>query len=164
MKKLLVLLIMLSPLVVGEQKIYRTENEAGLVRFSDRLPVIDPETAAEIKTEEVVIDPDAMNTTPSSFYSEAIKQNEKEQKENAKDKVKQESVFDEKIAKARTALEQTEQELEAGQARKPNDLLSKIGGGTRIAPAYLDRVSTLTAKRDAAQAKLDELHRQKSKL
>jgi hypothetical protein len=104
-----------------------------------------------------------MNTLPSSFYSEAIKQNEREQQANARDKVKQERAVDEKIAKTIIALQQAEQELEAGQVRNASDLLAKSGGGTRLAPAYLDRVSTLTANRDAAQVKLEKLYRQKSK-
>jgi hypothetical protein len=164
MRKLLILLTILSPLVAAEQKIYRTENEAGLVSFSDRLPLIDSNRSEDSKAEEVVIDPDTMNTSLSSFYSKAIKQSEQEQKANARDKVKQERAVDEKIAKTRVALEQAEQELEAGQVRSPSDLLAKIGGGTRLAPAYVDRVSTLTANRDTIQAKLDELYRQKSKL
>jgi hypothetical protein len=163
MRKLLILLMILSPTMVAEQKIYRTENEACLVSFSDRLPLIDPDNADEVKAEEVVIDSKGMNTLPSSFYSEAIKQNEREQQANARDKVKQERAVDEKIAKTIIALQQAEQELEAGQVRNARDLLAKSGGGTRLAPAYLDRVSTLIANRDAAQVKLEKLYRQKSK-
>jgi hypothetical protein len=162
MKKLLMVLSILSPMVAAEQKIYRIENESGLVSFSDRLPLINPETAGEIKTEEVVINPAAMNTTPSSFYRQAIRQNEREQKDKAENKIKQEIILDEKIAKAKTALALADQKLVAGKARKSSDLLAKTGGGTRIAPEYLDRVSRLTAERDAAQVKLEELNRLKS--
>lgn len=164
MKILLVLLIALAPLVVAEQKIYRTEDQAGQVRFSDRLPVIDPDAVDKVEPEEVVIDHDAMNTTSSSLYTKAIKENEREQKNKAEEKIVQENTLDEKIARAKNTLKLTEQELKVGQIRGANDIIGKVGGGTRPAPAYIDRVEKLTAKRDAAQAEVDELRREKSKL
>jgi hypothetical protein len=164
MKNLLVLLIALSPLVAAEQKIYRTEDQAGQVRFSDRLPVIDPDAVEKVEPEEVLIDHDAMNTTPSSLYTKAIKENEREQKNKAEEKIVQENTLDEKIVSAENVLELAEQALETGQIRSANDIIGKVGGGTRSAPAYIDRVEKLTAKRDAAQAEVDELRREKSKL
>ena len=164
MRKLLVLLIALSPLVAAEQKIYRTEDQSGQVRFSDRLPVIDPDAVETVEPEEVVIDQDAMNTTPSSLYTKAIKENEREQKNKAAEKIVQENTLDEKIVRAENGLELAEQALKTGQVRGANDIIGKIGGGTRSAPAYLERVEKLTAKRDAAEAELEALRREKSKL
>ena len=164
MKKILILLIALSPLVAAEQKIYRTEDQTGQVRFSDRLPVIDPDAVEKVESEEVVIDHDAMNTTPSSLYTDAIKKNEREQKNKAEEKIVQKNTLDEKIVSAENALELAEQQLKAGQIRGANDIIGKVGGGTRSAPEYINRVEKLTAKRDAAQAEIVELRREKSKL
>ena len=163
MKKLLILLIALSPLAAAEKKIYRTEDETGQVRFSDRLPVIDPDAVEKVEPEEVVIDQDAMNTTPSSLYTKAIKQNEREQKNKAEEKIVQENTLDKKLVSAENALELAEQELKAGQTRGANDIIGKVGGGTRPAPDYIARVEKLMAKRDAAQAEIVELRRQKSR-
>jgi|TARA_B110000902_G_scaffold262733_1_gene340225 hypothetical protein len=165
MKKLLILLMMLAPIVVGaDQKIYRTEDESGLIRFSDRLPAIDPDVLEKVDIKAVVIEPKVMNTIPSSSYQQAIKTNELEQKEKAKAKVQQETIFDKKIAKAEKVLELAEQALEEGRVRGGNDIVANLGGGTRSSSDFLVRVEKLTAKRDAAAAEIEVLNRDKSRL
>jgi hypothetical protein len=165
MKKLLVLLMMLAPIAVGaDQKIYRTEDESGLIRFSDRLPVIGPSALEKGDIKTVVIEPEVMNTIPNSSYEQAMKINELEQKEKAKAKVQQETIFDKKIAKAEKVLERAEQALEEGRVRGGNDIVANLGGGTRSSSEFLVRVENLTTKRDAAVAELDVLNREKSRL
>ncbi|MFQ3324524.1 MAG: (p)ppGpp synthase/HD superfamily hydrolase [Pseudomonadales bacterium] len=165
MRKLLVLLMMLAPLAVAaDQKIYRTEDKSGLIRFSDRLPTIDPDAVRIVDAEEIVIDPEVMNTIPSAGYEQAIKINELEKKQKAKAKVQQETILDEKIARAEEVLEQAEQALEKGRVRGGNDIVANVGGGTRSSSEFLARVEKLTAKRDAAAAELESLNMGKSRL
>ena len=129
-------------------EIYRVINEDGSVTFTDQKPDAPNAKVTEIK------DPSIRNTVSSSSnasnYERVLRQEARALETNqSKNRLRQA-----RVASAQQALEDAETALTEGRKIQAGDYIRTAGGGTRLSPAYQQRVTSLTKAVEKAEQAL----------
>ncbi len=159
MRKFICLALFLCSPSLFAGTVYQWVSKDGSVIYSDEPPP--GVEAKEITIPDQQVQPSA---SPRGRVDEQRRQklidSSREINRQTDSRIEQRKVLQKKLREAREELKAAEQALVEGEAPKGGERIANVGGGTRLAPAYHQRLVSLKADVQRAEEKVKALRKQ----
>ncbi len=157
MRKLicLALFVCAPPLCAGT--VYQWVGEDGAVVYSDEPPP--GREAVEITVPDRRDGP----TPPAPARAEgrqSVEDRSREISRQTQSRIERRATLQQQLRAAKEAVEEARQALLAGEEPKEGERIANVGGGTRLSPAYFQRLDSLKARVKSAEEKVHALQKQ----
>jgi hypothetical protein len=147
---LLALLIMVLPVHLMADEVYRSVDADGNVTYTD----YPPEADTSVEKIDLPPTPSEESRLNTEERNAAIRKAMEEAREK---RLKKEAGRNALVSKALEELEEAEEELKQAKEMGEDDRQTMLGGRSRIKPEYYERVEEAEAKVEAARKKLKEI-------
>ncbi len=153
MRKIIGLILFACCPVLHAGTVYQWIDKDGSVVYSDEPP-------PDIEAVEITI-PDSQGAVSASKSGssdsqrrEKLLDSSREVSRQTESRIEQREQLRQQLRTAEAALEAAEQALLEGEVPKAGERIAKVGGGTRLAPAYFQRLDALRESVKRAEEKV----------
>ncbi len=154
MKKIIALSLLLGIATsAGAETLYQWRDEDGSVVYSDEPP---PAGTGPVR---VITLPDAPPRPAPAPAASGGERDESGAASDYRERIARREALKKELARARKALEEARKALEQGQEPQPGERAGTAGGGSRLLPAYFDRIERLKARVAEAEKRVEELQK-----